>query len=124
MTTRGTHILCELSGCTPCLDDQELVEQLLCRVARDAGAEILHSWSHKFVPSGVSAIVAIAESHLSIHTWPEEQYAAVDFYSCGEIDTSQACEYLSHYLGATGCHTITIERGVGHRGSYTAHLKR
>jgi S-adenosylmethionine decarboxylase proenzyme len=82
---RGTHIICELSGCSPdLLSDVDGVRTVMERAALEANAEILKVAFHRFQPQGVSGVVVIAESHLSIHTWPESGYAAVDFYTCGD----------------------------------------
>ena len=81
-STLGTHLLLELNHCSPeALDNLELVKQALLVAADEAGATIVAEIFHKFSPTGVTGIVSIAESHLSIHTWPEHAYAAVDILS-------------------------------------------
>jgi S-adenosylmethionine decarboxylase proenzyme len=80
----GTHLLLDLKGCNPeLLDDLHYIRQALMCAADEAGATIVGENFHKFEPVGVTGIVAIAESHLCIHTWPEYAYAAVDIFTCG-----------------------------------------
>ena len=80
--------------------------------AVDCGATVLGESFHPFQPQGVSGVVVIAESHLSIHTWPEYGYAAVDIFTCGtSVQPEKAAEVLIEKLGAKD-HTLTeIQRG-------------
>lgn len=80
----GRHVLAELCGCAfDVLDDPEKVKEYMIKAAVFAGAEVRESVFHKFSPQGVSGVVVISESHLTIHTWPELGYAAVDVFTCG-----------------------------------------
>jgi S-adenosylmethionine decarboxylase len=82
----GTHLLIDLWGASN-LCDPELIDQALRTAADTAGATILHSHFHHFSPNGgVSGVVVLAESHISIHTWPERDFAAVDIFMCGACD--------------------------------------
>lgn len=82
----GTHLLIDLWGATN-LDDIGLVEQALRRSATEAGATILHCHLHHFQPNGgISGVLVLAESHISIHSWPERGYAALDIFMCGDCD--------------------------------------
>ncbi len=122
METRGTHIVCELSGCKPeLLTDVDGVRSVMEAAAKEANAEILKVAFHRFQPQGVSGVVVIQESHLSIHTWPESGYAAVDFYTCGDhTDPWRACEYAAKKLGATSMLTTEVKRGIAStNGQYT-----
>jgi S-adenosylmethionine/arginine decarboxylase-like enzyme len=65
----------------------------------------------QFRPEGVSGVVLIAESHISIHTWPETGYAAADIYTCGELDPSPGIEIIGRSLGASRCRYATVRRG-------------
>lgn len=79
----GKHILLELNECNPKLiDDLSFVRKILIAATQKMGATIIDEVFHKFSPQGVTGVIAIAESHLSIHTWPEHGYAAVDIFSC------------------------------------------
>jgi S-adenosylmethionine decarboxylase len=85
LTSLGTHLLLDLKSCNPeVLDDLHFIKQAIMGAADEAGATVVGEKFHKFSPVGVTGIVAIAESHLSIHTWPEYSYAAVDIFTCGE----------------------------------------
>ncbi len=86
MTFAGTHLLVDLWGASK-LDDPQLIDAALREAAIVAGATILHSHFHHFTPNGgVSGVVVLAESHISIHTWPERNYAAIDLFMCGVCD--------------------------------------
>lgn len=122
MEALGTHILCELSGCDAnVLTDVEGVEEILKTAALKANATILTTAFHRFEPHGVSGVVVIAESHLSIHTWPEAGYAAMDFYTCGHATNPwAACEYAAKMLRARTMRTTEVKRGVeARRGQFT-----
>ncbi len=85
MRRLGTHLLLEMAGCSAeLLDDTERVSSILLDAAEQARTTVLGSSFHKFCPQGVSGVVVIAESHISIHTWPEFGYAAVDVFTCGD----------------------------------------
>jgi S-adenosylmethionine decarboxylase len=90
----GMHLLVELWDATN-LSDVDLTEATLIRAARQAGATVLHSYLHPFGPEmGVSGVVVLAESHISIHTWPERGYAAIDIFMCGDCDPHEAVGVL------------------------------
>src|SRR5215831_14960015 len=81
----GSQVVLDLYECaTPHLDDLAWVKRTLVDAARAAGATIVQTVFHKFAPWGISGVVVIAESHLAIHIWPENRYAAVDVFTCGE----------------------------------------
>ena len=82
----GTHLIIDLWGATN-LDRLEIVEETLTAAAEEAGATILHTHLHHFTPNGgISRVLVLAESHISIHTWPERNYAALDVFMCGACD--------------------------------------
>jgi S-adenosylmethionine decarboxylase len=81
----GRQLTIEYYDCGPnALLDKDAVENTLLKAARDSGATIISSSFHKFDPQGVSGVVIIAESHFTIHAWPEHNYAAVDIFTCGD----------------------------------------
>jgi S-adenosylmethionine decarboxylase proenzyme len=81
----GSQVVLDLYECaTGHLDDLEWVKGTLVDAARAAGATIVETVFHKFAPWGISGVVVIAESHLAIHIWPENRYAAIDVFTCGE----------------------------------------
>ena len=83
------------------------------QAVRAAGATVVASVFQPFEPHGVSGVVVIEESHISIHTWPEHGYAAVDFYTCGQADPEVANELLQAGLGATHTESMYVDRGLG-----------
>lgn len=86
MVFAGTHLLVDLWGATS-LDDPQAIDAALREAALAAGATILHSHFHHFTPNGgVSGVLVLAESHISIHTWPERDFAAIDIFMCGACD--------------------------------------
>ena len=85
MNVLGTHLLLELRGCDPeLLDDLAYIRQELLRAATEVDAHVIGESFHQFTPQGVTGILSIAESHISIHTWPEYGYAAADIFTCGD----------------------------------------
>jgi S-adenosylmethionine decarboxylase proenzyme len=114
MKTRGRHLLLELSGSgAHALNDRELVGTALREAAAAAGATIVSESLHGFSPHGLTGIILLAESHISIHTWPEAGYAAVDLYTCGECRPERAVEVLTRHLGAERVEVMWIDRGLG-----------
>ena len=90
----GTHLLVELWDAKN-LDDVALSENTLREAATVAGATILHVHLHRFSPNGgLSGVIVLAESHISIHTWPDAGYAALDVFMCGSADTRKAFSVL------------------------------
>ena len=90
----GTHLLVDLWHAHN-LSDPDLIDKALRAAATRAGATILHSHFHHFSPNGgVSGVVVLAESHISIHTWPERQFAAIDIFMCGLCDPHDAIPVL------------------------------
>ncbi len=112
--TLGTHLLVELNDCDPALlDDMELVKQVLLVAAAEAGATIVGEVFHKFAPVGVTGIVCIAESHISIHTWPEHAYAAVDIFTCGDdFKPHKAASRIAESLQSTQRDITEFKRGA------------
>lgn len=93
LTFAGTHLIIDLYDAKN-LDDPDRIEAVLVDAARRAGATVLSADFHHFQPNGgVSGVVVLAESHMSIHTWPERDFAALDVFMCGDckpIDTLPA----------------------------------
>jgi S-adenosylmethionine decarboxylase len=110
----GRHILVELYDCDKeALNDLDLIREIMLKAAIDCGAVVLGESFHRFSPQGVSGVVVIAESHISIHTWPEYGYAAADVFTCGtSVNPEIAAGVLIERLGSKN-HTLTeIKRGV------------
>ena len=88
MTPLGNHILLELWGVSrDLLDDSAELEQRLIEAATRGGAHVLEGKFRSFEPQGISGVLILAESHITLHTWPELGYAAVDVFTCGPADT-------------------------------------
>ncbi len=113
MKALGRHLLIELYGCNRAmLDDVAGIEEHMRTAARKANSTIVNSTFHRFNPYGVSGVVVIAESHLSIHTWPEYGYAAVDIFTCGDsVDPWKAFEYLKDVLESEKESIFELQRG-------------
>ena len=114
----GKHILIELWECEKSvLDDIKTVEVLMLEAAKKAKVTIVEKCFHKFSPYGVSGVVVIAESHLAIHTWPEYNYAAVDFFTCNKnCNTDIAIEYLKEGFKSENYSVKIIKRGNLEKG--------
>ena len=85
LSHQGKHLLLELYKCDfDKLNDESFLRCTLNRAAKLAKATVLNLISNKFEPQGVTAIALLAESHISIHTWPESNYSAVDIFTCGQ----------------------------------------
>ena len=114
MNALGKHLLLELKDCNEeVLNDLDFLRSTLVTVANDCGATVLGESFHPFNPHGVSGVVIIAESHLSVHTWPEYGYAAVDIFTCGDtVQSEKAAEMLIEKLGAGNHSLIEIQRGL------------
>ena len=110
----GRHILIEAYDCDPeILDDIKIVEDTMVNAALRAGAEVREVAFHKFSPQGVSGVVVISESHLSIHTWPEFGYAAVDVFTCGDkVDPIVAVDHIRDRFKARRALTSEVKRGI------------
>lgn len=113
----GRHILVEYYNCDKeILNDHQRIETYMNQAAREAKATIVESVFHLFNPWGVSGAVVISESHLTIHTWPEYGYAAVDLFTCGdEVNPWDAFNYLSEALKAGRVETTEVPRGIGEK---------
>ncbi|MFM8937129.1 MAG: adenosylmethionine decarboxylase [Vulcanococcus sp.] len=96
----GKHCILELYNCNPSkLDDEDVLRRTITAAVNQAGATLLHLITHQFQPQGVTGLALLAESHLSIHTWPESGYAAVDVFTCGDHTMPErACEQLCRDL--------------------------
>lgn len=114
MNGLGRHILAEIYGCnSEILNDRDTIEKVMVESALRAGAEVREVAFHKFIPQGVSGVVIISESHLTIHTWPELGYAAVDVFTCGDtVNPWDACNYLTEFLQAENMTATEVKRGI------------
>jgi S-adenosylmethionine decarboxylase len=114
MRELGRHIMVELYDCDPdVLNNLETIRSEMMEAARISGATLVGEVFHRFAPHGVSGAVVIAESHLSIHTWPEYGYAALDLFTCGDnVDPWKAFGHLTEQLKAGRSSQTEIKRGL------------
>ena len=114
MNALGRHLLLELFDCDfDAISNLETVKSALVEAAKRAHATIVDVVFHEFNPFGISGVVVIAESHLSIHTWPEHRYAAVDIFSCGDVLKPEvAANYLVDQFGAERTSVVELQRGL------------
>ncbi len=108
----GLHLLIDLWGARY-LDDVDAIESALLDAAREAHATVLNVHLHKFLTGGgVSGVVVLAESHISIHTWPELGFAAVDVFMCGDCDAFDAVPALERAFSPSRIHVDEQRRGL------------
>ena len=88
-----------------------MLEDALMAAAAKANATVVETVLHRYKPEGVSGVLVIEESHFSIHTWPEEGYAACDFFTCGDCLPEKAGEVMKFALGADSSETLVLARG-------------
>lgn len=114
MYALGTHLLVELRECNPeILRSFDRVRSIMVSAARDAKATVIDVSFHEFNPFGISGVVVIAESHLTIHTWPEYNYAAVDIFTCGDIIKPEvAASYLITEFECKNPSIVEMKRGI------------
>ena len=106
----GTHLIIDLHGAKR-LNDIDHIEATLRRCVDASSATLLHIHLHHFQPSGVSGVAVLAESHISIHTWPEAGYAALDVFMCGSADPDKCVPVLKEAFSATRVGVNELLRG-------------
>ena len=97
------------------LETVDLWQTLLLSAARDAGATVLKAHFHQFSPSGITGFLLLAESHISVHTWPEEGLATIDIFTCGTMDTACIIHRIRQRLAPCQETLTAIDRGQGSR---------
>ena len=108
----GVHLIVDLYDAER-LDDIDHIEDALRRCVAAAGATLLHIHLHHFEPNGgVSGVAVLAESHISIHTWPERGYAALDIFMCGACDPYKAIPVIKRAFGPATVQLSEQKRGV------------
>jgi S-adenosylmethionine decarboxylase len=109
----GIHLLADLAGIDALLlTDAAAIDGLLREAALAAGARILHSHFHTFGPGlGVTGVLLLAESHISIHTWPEHGFAAADIFMCGDAQPQRALDVIDAAFAPGSRSVQTIARG-------------
>ncbi len=114
MNALGKHLLLEMKDCDKgILADLAAVRHAMVSAAQEAKATIVEIAFHEFSPFGISGMVVIAESHLSIHTWPEYGYAAVDVFTCGDlIKPETAAQFLIEKFKCLSPSIVEMKRGI------------
>lgn len=114
-STFGRHVAVDTWGVDfNVLNNAELLQHYMVEAAEACGATVLSVQSKQFEPQGATVLVLLSESHLSIHTYPERGFAALDCYTCGEtVDPEVAIEYLLNVLKPTKAYARKLIRGVG-----------
>jgi S-adenosylmethionine decarboxylase len=109
----GTELLVDVwDSPAAILDDVAAIRSILEGAAKAAGGKIVQSYFHQFVPKGVTGYLLLAESHISIHTWPETGYAAVDIFACGHMDPRVAADTITKGLASGRWEVTCIVRGI------------
>ena len=106
----GVHLIIDLHGARR-LDEIDYIETVMRRCVDAAGATLLHIHLHRFRPDGVSGVAVLAESHISIHTWPAAGYAALDIFMCGDTDPDKCVPILREAFAAKRVEVSEILRG-------------
>lgn len=115
MEALAKHVVLELNGCNrERLCDVDLLKHTLLAAADEAGATVVDHSFHVFPPyDGISGVVVVLESHLSVHTWPEHGYAAVDVFTCGtSVRPEKAVDLLVRELEPEDWSTVELKRGL------------
>jgi S-adenosylmethionine decarboxylase len=114
MKSLGKHLIVELYGCSSeLLNNLVQVEKILIEAVELSKATIIQPVFHHFSPHGISGVVVIAESHFTIHTWPEYGYCALDIFTCGEqIDPDLSLQFLKTRFKAGNMSVMEIKRGT------------
>jgi S-adenosylmethionine decarboxylase len=114
----GAHLIVDLYGGKK-LDDIDHIDAALRRCVEEAGATLLHIHLHHFEPNGgVSGVAVLAESHISIHTWPERGYAAVDIFMCGNAKPEKCVPVLRHAFTPKRTGVSELLRGTSAQEAY------
>lgn len=108
------HVLLDLYGCDKALlNDEDFLHDLFLKTAEELKCTLIEDVFHRFSPQGVSGVLVIAESHLSIHTWPELGYASIDLFTCSDpSELRRMPEILASALSAERFDFKDHERGI------------
>lgn len=106
----GKHLIAEFCGCREISSAKEM-DNILRTAVKKMGATLIGIKVHRFYPKGITAVALIAESHISVHTWPEFEYAAVDIFTCGKKDPWPALNFLKKAFRAKKVKVRELKRG-------------
>ena len=108
--TNGKHLIIDLYDANH-LNDLDLMKSAIHDIIKQTNTTLLFENFHHFTPSGITGIACLAESHISVHTWPEDNFAAFDIFMCGKAQPEIAIDILKHYFGGTENLTL-LKRGI------------
>ena len=109
----GNHYIVDLYGCSfEILNNQSVIRAIIHDIVEKIGAKLVAENYKIFSPMGISGYAIISESHISIHTWPEYQYAAVDVFSCKKIVSTETVEYIKSCFKAKNYNLYLLDRGI------------
>ena len=109
-TFAGAHLIIDLYDAQQ-LDDQAHIERTMRACIEASGATLLHIHLHPFEPTGVSGVAVLAESHISVHTWPEAGFAAFDVFMCGDTEPEKCIDILADAFKANKVEVTNLKRG-------------
>lgn len=112
MRYSGVHLIIDLYGANR-LNEIAFIENTMRQCVAKAGATLLHIHLHPFEPNGVSGVAVLAESHISVHTWPEDNYAAFDVFMCGDTRPEVCADILKTAFQAERIEVTELLRGKG-----------
>ena len=109
----ANHQIVEFNDCKESkINNSDFIREIFLEAAKLGNTTVVNECFHEFSPYGITGVLVIAESHISIHTWPEHKYAAVDIFSCGnKVDYNKIIDYLEDKLKCKNCSSISINRG-------------
>lgn len=110
----GVHHIAELCGCNAdLLNNSEFISTSLRQAVEHANATLIEEIKYEFTPQGITAVCLLSESHISIHTWPEKGYAALDIFTCGDHTAPDvACKFMSDALESEYPKITVLKRGI------------
>ncbi len=112
----ANQLIIDLYGCdSQILDDTAKIQQIATALIESIHSKIIEEHIHKFKPIGISYFAIISSSHFSVHTWPENTYAAIDLFSCEDFDSDKVIADLKHYFVAQKVESKLIERRISDR---------
>ncbi|MBM7703298.1 adenosylmethionine decarboxylase [Metabacillus iocasae] len=112
MEINGHHMVVDAFSCNPSvLNDIQRLEELLLQITKTLHMEVLHTHFHQFHPEGITGVIVLGTSHFSIHTWPEEGYAALDLYTCGDGNPMTEITTLLEGLESNYANVYYLPRG-------------
>jgi len=119
MNTKGKHLILDMFDCkckSALLNDKTMISKHALSSVSLSNNKVINAFSHQFTPQGVSIIVMLAESHLTVHTYPEEGYVSIDIYSCGKhASPENAINYLRNIYKPDWFKQCIITRGIKNR---------